>query len=284
MSELKTISNEIKEILKNKRDQINLTFEEEEHKYTMLDKQGNLRSDFPSVSSVLKYFYTEFDSHGKSLQKAGGDPAVQEQILSEWAAAGSYATNLGSRVHYHLEMEALKSFDIQKDVRKPIFECDDEQIFIGNSMIQAGIAYINLMRKRGAILLDTETVLGSQEFEYVGQPDKCWLMKNKEGELGFIITDWKTNKKKNFEVQWYTIKMKSPFEYLDDTALSHYFLQLPFYARLILDMLKGSKYENVNYVGGVVVLLKDDSDFVEYKIPKEVVTTTMQMNIKNYLK
>ena len=49
-------------------------------------------------------------------------------------------------------------------------------------------------------------------------------------------------------------------------------------------MLKGSKHENINFVGGVVVLLKDDSEFVEYKIPKEVISTVMDMNVKNYLK
>jgi hypothetical protein len=49
-------------------------------------------------------------------------------------------------------------------------------------------------------------------------------------------------------------------------------------------MLKGTKYENTNFVGGVVVLLKDDSEFAEYRIPKEVIATTMAMNVKNYLK
>jgi len=48
-------------------------------------------------------------------------------------------------------------------------------------------------------------------------------------------------------------------------------------------MLDGSKYEGLNLYGGVVVLLKDDSDYVEYRIPKEVITTTMEMNVKNYL-
>jgi hypothetical protein len=47
-------------------------------------------------------------------------------------------------------------------------------------------------------------------------------------------------------------------------------------------MLEGSKYEKISLYGGVVVLLKDDSDFVEYRIPKEVISEVMGMNVKQY--
>ena len=49
-------------------------------------------------------------------------------------------------------------------------------------------------------------------------------------------------------------------------------------------MLEGTKYEDMSLLGGVVVLLKDDSEYVEYKIPREVVSTVLDMNVKNYLK
>jgi hypothetical protein len=78
--------------------------------------------------------------------------------------------------------------------------------------------------------------------------------------------------------------MLHPFENYFDTALTHYFIQLPLYGKLLLKMLEGSKYEGLNLYGGVVVLLKDDSEFAEYRIPKEVISTTMAMNVKNYLK
>ena len=32
-------------------------------------------------------------------------------------------------------------------------------------------------------------------------------------------------------------------------------------------MLEGSKYEDKKFLGGVIVLLKDDGTFVEYKVP-----------------
>ena len=56
MIDLKIASKEITEILKNKRDELKLTFDEESHTYTMIDKEGKLRSDWPSVSKVMKKF------------------------------------------------------------------------------------------------------------------------------------------------------------------------------------------------------------------------------------
>jgi len=281
--ELIKIREEILEIIDKRQKELHLTFEEEAHKYTMMDSKGKLRSDFPSVSKVIKEFYKEFDAEEKSLKKAKGDPAAQKILLAEWAASGDYATNMGSRAHYNLEIESLKLFGINKTVRQPIFVCDDEQIETSDNMIAAGIKFLNLMKDRGALLLDTETVLGSAELEYTGQPDKIWLIKGKDAVVGFCITDYKTNKPKNFEVQWYTEKMYPPFEYLDSTDLGHYYLQLPFYAKLFLNMMKGSKYENIKFLGAVIVLLKKDASFEEFRIPQKVITTILEMDMKKYL-
>ena len=60
--DLKQIAKEIREIISNRQKEFNLTFEEDAHKYTMLDIDGKLRDDFPSVSKLMKIFYTEFDS------------------------------------------------------------------------------------------------------------------------------------------------------------------------------------------------------------------------------
>ena len=60
--------------------------------------------------------------------------------------------------------------------------------------------------------------------------------------------------------------MYSPFGEYHDTALGHYYLQLPLYARLLLKMLKGTKYENLKLLGCVIVLLKEDCSFQEYNL------------------
>ena len=278
------IRDEINEIIKKKQEELQLTFVEDTHTYTMLDKKGELRSDWPSVSKVMKLFYTEFDSDGIAEKKAAGDPVEKERLLKEWSQAGTYSTNMGSRVHYFLEKRSVEMFGLDKEVREPIFEVDFTQILKGDSMISAGSRYLELMLEREGVLLDTEIVLGSNELGYVGQPDKKWLFFNKDKtEVGIVVTDWKTNKKKNFEANHFTKKMKYPFNNLDDTALGHYFTQLPFYGKLLLDMLKGSKHENIKIYGCIVVHLSDEGEYEEYRVPKQVLNTILDMDMSKYL-
>jgi hypothetical protein len=285
MNKLKNIATEILDILEKRRQELELTFVEHTHTYTMKNSQGELKSDWVSVSKVIKNFYEEFDSEGISFKKAKGDLDVQEQLLAEWKAAADYSINVGSRTHFILEKKSLEMFEMDKEVRQPEFECDFEQILRSDSMVSAGANFLELMKERGAILLDTELILGDNELGYTGAPDKMWLIENKEKtEVGIICTDWKTNKPKNFEASYFTKKMFSPFEKLDDTALGHYSTQLPFYCKLLLKMLEGSKYENVKVYGCIIVLIKDDGTFEEFLIPKEVQQTILDMDMKKYLK
>jgi hypothetical protein len=282
--DLKKIAQEIRDIISEKQKEFQLTFEEESHKYTMLDKDGNLRSDFPSVSKVMKIFYDDFPTEQAAYNKAGGDPDEAERLMEEWAEAGRKSTNLGSRCHFFLEEHTLKEFGIDKVVRQPIFDCDAEQIIKSDTMIIAGKYYIELLKERGCVLIDTEMVLGHPELGYTGQPDKVWLMMNREKtEFGIVITDWKTNKPKNFTVTNFTKKMLHPFDDYHDTALGHYYVQLPLYGKLLLKMLEGSKYGNIKLYGCVISHLKEDSLYDEYKVPQNIINIVMDMDVNQYL-
>jgi hypothetical protein len=279
MSILNEIAVEIRQIITKKQEELGLTFEEENHKYTM-----NGRTDYPSVSKVLKKFYTEFPTEEAAYNKAGGDPQRQQELMEEWAAAGEYSTNLGSRVHFVLESVLVEKYGNYKQVRQPEFKCDLTQIMKGDNMIVAGKKYLKLMEDRGAVLIDTEMILGDPELLYVGQPDKVWLIMNRnKTEYGIVITDYKTNKPKNFQETSYTKRLKDPFGKYPDTALGHYYLQLPLYGKLLLKMLKGTKYENLKLFGCVISHLKDDSLYDEYKVPQEVIDIILEMDMKKYL-
>ena len=54
----------IRKILNKRREDISLTFIEEDHLYFMRDNNGMIRSNYQSVSKVIKKFYEEFDSEG----------------------------------------------------------------------------------------------------------------------------------------------------------------------------------------------------------------------------
>jgi hypothetical protein len=277
---LKSVASEIREIIDERQKSLGLVFEEDKHVYTM-----NGKKDYPSVSKVLKSFYREFPLEEAALKKAGGNPQEAERLKEEWAAAGNYSTNLGSRVHYILEKTLIENNGNYKEVRQPIFDCDLTQLMKSDNMIFAGKRYLELMESRNVVLLDTEMVLGDPELGYVGQPDKVWLTMNKTGdEFGLLITDWKTNKKKNFQETSYTDRMYEPFEKYPNTALGHYFLQLPFYGKLLLKMLKGTKYENIKLYGCIISHLQEDTFFEEYRVPKEVIDIVLEMDVKKYLK
>lgn len=280
---LLSIAKEIRDLLDIKRKNIDLTFLEDEHQYYMKDLDGNIRNDYPSVSKLLKKFYEPFDDVGKAHEMSKGDTVKANQLLGEWKKAGQLSTNLGSRVHYELEKHLLNQYGDYKDVRKPIFEINEQQKIVSDKMISAGIDFINLMHERGAVLLDTEIVLGDPLEGYVGQPDKVWLIMNKnQNDFGLVITDYKSNKPKNFLVQPYTGKLYPPFNDYHDTALSHYYIQLSLYWRLISAMLKDTKYGNLKLLGSIIVLLKDDGSFVEYKVPKEITNKINELNLKEY--
>jgi len=280
MIDLKSVASEIRELISERQKSLGLVFEEDKHIYTM-----NGKKDYPSVSKVLKSFYREFPLEEAALKKAGGNPQEAERLKEEWAAAGTYSTNLGSRVHYILEKTLIENNGNYKEVRQPIFDCDLTQLMKSDNMIFAGKRYLELMESRNVVLLDTEMVLGDPELGYVGQPDKVWLTMNKTGdEFGLLITDWKTNKKKNFQETSYTDRMYEPFEKYPNTALGHYFLQLPFYGKLLLKMLEGTKYENIKLYGCIISHLQEDTFFEEYRVPKEVIDIVLEMDVKKYLK
>ena len=82
---LNDVAKEIRQIISQKQTELGLSFEEENHIYTM-----NGKTDYPSVSKVLKKFYTEFPTEEAAYNKAGGDPQRQQELIEEWAAAGTY--------------------------------------------------------------------------------------------------------------------------------------------------------------------------------------------------
>jgi hypothetical protein len=281
--DLYKIAEEIREILSEKQKELQLTFEEEAHKYTMINSEGKLDTTLPSVSKVMKLFYDEFPTEKKAFEMSGGDPDETERLLAEWELKGTKSTNMGSRVHYFLEDHTLKEFNINKQVRQPIFDCDAEQIVVSDTMIVAGKNYIELLKKRGCVLIDTEIVLGHPDLGYTGQPDKVWLVVGTSGEVGLLITDWKTNKEKNFVVQRYIKPMRAPFEYLPNNALGHYKTQLPLYGKLLIKMLEGSKYENIKLFGCIIVRLTEDREYVEYRVDKQTIDLILDMDIKSKL-
>jgi hypothetical protein len=48
-------------------------------------------------------------------------------------------------------------------------------------------------------------------------------------------------------------------------------------------MLQGTKYENIKLFGCIIVLVKDDGTYEEFRVPKDVITTILGMDMSKYL-
>ena len=54
--ELNEVAKEIRDLLEKRREDLELTFVEDTHTYTMKNSKGELKSDWPSVSKIMKLF------------------------------------------------------------------------------------------------------------------------------------------------------------------------------------------------------------------------------------
>src|ERR1035441_7387564 len=127
MIDLDDIAKEIREIINKKQKELEISFIENTHTYFIKDIKGKIRSDYPSVSGLIDHFYLPFDDKAKSLQMCNGDVDKQKILLAEWKAKGDFATNMGSRAHYELELEVIRRYGNYKSVREPEFIVNDEQ-------------------------------------------------------------------------------------------------------------------------------------------------------------
>jgi len=123
--ELLKIGKEIRDIISKSQKKMNLTFVEDDHIYYINDKDGNITTKYPSVSTVIKQFYTDFPALQKSYEMVRCDIREQDNLLKKWRATADYANSKGSRVHYLLETDLLAQYGSYKEVRMPIFDCDE---------------------------------------------------------------------------------------------------------------------------------------------------------------
>lgn len=48
-------------------------------------------------------------------------------------------------------------------------------------------------------------------------------------------------------------------------------------------MLEGTKYQDIKLYGCIITHLREDTQFEEFRVPKTVIDTVMDMDIRKYL-
>lgn len=279
-NELLEIAKDIRKTLDDVRREKKLSFVEETHTYGIYDPVNErITTNLPSVSGLLKNWYTPFDALEKSLQKTNQDEKEAEKLRNKWSAKGDMSSSVGSYAHFKLEQYVWNLFDIDMNPRKPQYNLTPSDLLEAQKMLKVGVNLVHTIIDNGFVPLATECIMGSYELGYFGQCDNIWIGEFK-GNIVFLMTDYKTNLSKNFSVMPYNKPMLEPFSSLMDTALSKYFIQQPLYAQLFKDMLKDTPFKDIPFIGFRVLHLRENGESI--KIPRWVYDEVQQLYpIKN---
>jgi len=191
-----------------------VVFEPVEHKYKMVNKDIELKS----VSKLISKVKNEFDVQFWSQKKADERGITKEEILAEWAQTAKEATDKGTKYHEYREQKDLKNKGI------PALEKDGLKLAHDLSKLEPG--------------LYPELMLYNFEYMLAGTSDIVEILPDKR----FILGDYKTNKKLEFEgykkfdkdyKEKRAVKMKFPLQHLDDCSGMHYTIQLSIYAYML---------------------------------------------------
>lgn len=197
-----------------------IRFNEQYHTY-----RDNLGSRYVSGTTFVGKFFPKFDaesvsikcSKGKNPKYAGRDP---KEIMAEWAAEGERGSKEGDNAHLYAEMR-MRNAPADK-IPKPISpRC--VQLF---KQVDKIIAWL----KHKYTFIEAEKIIFSPGLNIAGMVD---LVMHDPATGEILILDWKQNKELSSDNFFQSAF--DPIEYLQDTHINKYTLQLSLY-QYIMDL------------------------------------------------
>ena len=253
LEEIKAWNKRLKDCFKG------IHFEESEHKYTINGHEGK---PIKSVSSLLKYFYEEFDSDKISKVYAKSRGLDWRDVQLAWKGEGDISTTHGTKVH--LFGEDYIKWKWLGELDKPPVVFDKQSLGV-KQFLESLPKYI--------VPVASELQMYHPEYWYCGTSDLI-MLNTKTNKL--IQGDWKTNK--GIEGDKYsTKKLKHVGEKhnLDSSNLSKYTLQFNFY-QIMLEK-HGFEFEQ-----RILIHLTDNAE--EKKLYKTYRTINITEDLENWLK
>jgi len=234
-----------------------VSFFEEDHKYVI---KGQEDKPIKSVSSLLKYFYEEFNTTMMAKKYGDSRGLDPDDVLKAWSGEGVISTTHGTKVH--LFGENYVKWKWFEEIEEP--EVFDKQSLGVKQFLEDLPPYI--------IPVATELVMYSPTYWYTGTCDL--LMYNTKKDV-FIMGDYKTNKKIEGD-KYSTKKLKHVGEKydLDSSNLSKYSLQFSFYQIMLEDA-------GFNLSTRVLIHLTDDTE--NKKLYKTYRTKDLTPDLRKWL-
>lgn len=160
-----------------------------------------------SVTTLLGKYKQPFDIETHSLRVSQREGVSQQMVLDAWTAENKKATDKGTKIH-----KLMEDFVLHKTTAsslEPLYTSYNEAVttIVGN--------YNEVI---------AEGLLFNHDFKVAGTADLVF-----EKRDGFVIGDFKTNKKFNFTSK-YNSFLKSPVQHLTECEFNTYALQLSLYA------------------------------------------------------
>ena len=172
--------------------------------HTYSDKCGQ---QYKSVSSILSLVKPKFDTEGKALEYAYRKKMAVEDVLQLWEEKKNTGLNFGTMIH-----ENVETFFKEKKILNERYSEIVEDIF-DKVYIDGGY---------------NELICFDKIKKICGTADYVQFK-----ERSFIISDFKTNLKFNFENAFQDKFLLNPVIHLPNSEYFIYDLQLSFYARMI---------------------------------------------------
>lgn len=177
----------------------------EDHVYS--DSEGHL---YDSVSSVLSKIKPKFDTEKKAAEYAFKRKMDVEDVLQLWEEKKNTGLNFGTMIHENIETYFLDRKILEERYSEIVQEIYDS-VYVENGY--------------------NELICFDKCKKICGTADYVKFKEN-----SFIISDFKTNLKFNFENQFEDKYLLSPVNHLPNSEYFIYALQLSFYARMISNL------------------------------------------------
>jgi len=190
-----------------------IVFDEASHTYT----NSETKEKYISVTTLLGKYKPYFDKEAHSLRVAQKEGVSQEYILDMWQQITNIATTRGSSIHKVMENYVLDGR--REDAFENLYNSYDY-------IVSKHIGKYNEVY--------SEKLLWSHEYKVAGTADLLFIQKD-----GFVVGDFKTNKRFRYESQFNGWLMK-PVDHLPECEYSIYSLQLSLYA-LMFEKMSGLK-------------------------------------------
>lgn len=178
-------------------------FDEPSHKYTIGDQE------FISATTFIKSFSEGFDKDGSILKRCAAKENIPEaELKARWAKKGEDAGVYGTFFH-----QCVEHFLNTGKIRK-------------NEHYQTLSKFKDEVKFRGKVY--SEVVLFDKDLGISGTSDLVQIIDNKIVQ----VHDIKTNEKPPTDYS-FGRRMMRPVSHLNDSKLSHYFLQISLYLYLL---------------------------------------------------